>query len=90
MDRPKGSVYPKICMKNCVRIPFLEERIYNVLLIFIVHHPVPWTARRSNPSVLKEINPEYSVERTEAEAPILWPPDAKSQLIKKDPEARKD
>ena len=23
---------------------------------------VPWTARRSNPSVLKEINPEYSLE----------------------------
>ena len=24
---------------------------------------VPWTARRSNQSVLKEINPEYSLER---------------------------
>ena len=23
---------------------------------------VPWTARRSNPSLLKEINPEYSLE----------------------------
>ena len=27
---------------------------------------------------------------TEAEAPILWPPDAKSRLIGKDPDARKD
>ena len=27
---------------------------------------------------------------TEAEAPILWPPDSKSQLIGKDPGARKD
>ena len=26
----------------------------------------------------------------EAEAPILWPPDAKSQLIRKDPDAGKD
>ena len=26
----------------------------------------------------------------EAKAPILWPPDAKSQLIGKDPDARKD
>ena len=26
----------------------------------------------------------------EAEAPILWPPDGKSQLIGKDPEAGKD
>ena len=26
----------------------------------------------------------------EAEAPILWPPDAKSQLIRKDPDVGKD
>ena len=26
----------------------------------------------------------------EAEAPILWPPDAKNQLIEKDPDAGKD
>ena len=54
---------------------------------------VPWTARRSNQSILKEINPEYSlIERAdaEAEAPILWPPDEKSQLIEKDPDAGKN
>ena len=28
--------------------------------------------------------------RTDAEAPILWPPDAKSQLIGEDPDAGKD
>ena len=28
--------------------------------------------------------------RTDAEAPILWPPDVKSQLIGKDPDAGKD
>ena len=28
--------------------------------------------------------------RTDAEAPIFWPPDVKSQLIRKDPDARKD
>ena len=52
---------------------------------------VPWTARRSNQSILKEINPEYSLEGTdaEAEAPILWPPEAKSQLIGRDPNAGK-
>ena len=32
---------------------------------------VPWTARRSNQSILKEINPEYSTGRTDTEAPIL-------------------
>ena len=31
-----------------------------------------------------------SIGRTEAEAPILWPPDVKSQLIGKDPDAGKD
>ena len=46
---------------------------------------VPWTARKSNQSILKEIYPEYSTLRTDAEgeAPILWPPDAKSWLIRK-------
>ena len=41
---------------------------------------VSWTARRPNESILKEISPEYLIGRTdvEAEAPIFWPPDAKS------------
>ena len=53
---------------------------------------VPWTARRSNQSILKEISPEYFIGRTEAEAetPILWPPDAKNWLIWKDPDAGQD
>ena len=39
---------------------------------------VPWTARRSNQSILKEISPEYSGKtNAEAETPILWPPDEK-------------
>ena len=47
------------------------------------------TARRSNQSVLKDTNPEYSLEGTdaEAEAPILGPPDSKSRLTGKDPDA---
>ena len=48
---------------------------------------VPWTTRRSNQSILKEISPEYSLE---AETPVLWPPDSKNWLIWKDPEAGKD
>ena len=40
---------------------------------------VPWTARRSNQLILKEISLEYSLEglMAEPEAPILWSPDAK-------------
>ena len=49
---------------------------------------VPWAARRWNQSILKEINPGRT--DAEAEAPILWPPDAKNWFIGKDPDAGKD
>ena len=39
---------------------------------------VPWTARRSNQSILKEISPEYSLEGLKLKLQILWPPDAKN------------
>ena len=42
---------------------------------------VPWTARKSNQSILKEINSEFQfIGRTDAEVetPILWPPDTKN------------
>ena len=46
---------------------------------------VPWTARRSNQSILKEISPEYSLEGLvlKLKLLILWPPDAKNRLIGK-------
>ena len=51
---------------------------------------VPWTARRSNQSILKEIGPGCSLEGimvNEAETPVLWPPHLKSWLIGKDSDA---
>ena len=49
-----------------------------------------WTARRSNQSILKEINPEYSLEglmlKLKHNTLATW---CKSQLIRKDPEAGK-
>ena len=44
---------------------------------------------------IKSVNPKGKqpwifIGRTEAEAPILWPPDSKSQLTGKDPDAGKD
>ena len=55
---------------------------------------------RESPLDIKEIKPVNTkgnqpwifIGRTDAkaEAPILWPPDVKSQLIGKDPDARKD
>ena len=47
---------------------------------------VPWTARRSNQSILKENQLWIFIGRTDAEAPILWPPDAKYWL-RRDPDA---
>ena len=42
---------------------------------------VPWTARRSNQSLLQEIIPEYHwKDYAKAEAPILWPPDGKNYI----------
>ena len=54
---------------------------------------VPWTARRSNQSIFKEKNHSWIfIGRTDAKAetPILWPPDVKSWLSGKDPDAGKD
>ena len=42
---------------------------------------VPWTARKSKQSILKEIDQSWVfIGKTdvEVETPILWPPDAKS------------
>ena len=47
---------------------------------------VPWPAKKSNQSILKEISPEYSLEGLMLklkEAPILWPPDAKNWSFEK-------
>ena len=50
---------------------------------------VPWAAKRSNQSILKEISSVF-IGRTDAEVLILWPPDVQSQLIRKVPDAGKD
>ena len=53
---------------------------------------VSWTARRSNQSIIKEVSPEYSLEglMLKLKLQLLWPADAKSWLIGKDPDAGKD
>ena len=52
---------------ECQRIDAFELWCWRRLL------RIPWTAKRSNQSILKEINPEYLFGRTDAkaEAPIL-------------------
>jgi len=52
----------------------------------------PWTARRSNQSILKEIRPEYSLERLMLKLKLkyFWSSDAKNWLIGNDLNAVKD
>ena len=72
---------------ECQRIDAFELMCWRRLL------RVPWTARRFNQSILKEISPGCLLEGLMLklkETPILWPPDVKSWLIWKDPDARKD
>ena len=75
-------------------IAFSEHRRIDVFELWCWRRLLrdPWTARRSNQSILKEISPGCFIGRTdvEAETPILWPPDVKSWLIWKDPDAGRD
>ena len=66
---------------ECGRIDAFELWCWRRLL------RVPWTARRSNQFILKEISPFSQRESpkdffgsndAEAETPVLWPPHAKS------------
>ena len=53
---------------------------------------VPWTARRGQPVHPKGDQSWVFIGRTDVdtETPVLWPPDAKSWLIGKEPDAGKD
>ena len=71
---------------ECRRIDAFELWCWRRLL------KVPWTSRRSNQSILKEISPGvfFGMNDAKAETPILWPPHAKSWLIGKDSDAGRD
>ena len=51
---------------------------------------VPWIARKSNQSIPKEINAEYSLEGQMLKLKLQYFPDVKNWLIWKDPDAGKD
>ena len=90
----KGMVFP-VVMYGCEswtvkkaehrRIYAFELQCWRRLL------KVPWAARRSNQSIVKEISPEYSLDGLMLKLkPTLWPPHAKNWLTGKDPDAGKD
>ena len=52
---------------------------------------ITWTTRRSNQAILKEINPDYSLEGQMLKLKLkFWPLDAKNRFFGKDPDAGKD
>ena len=63
---------------ECQRIDVFELWCWRRLL------RIPWTARRSNQSILSEISPEYSLKLQ------LRPANGKKWLVGKDPDAGKD
>ena len=70
---------------ECWRIDVFEFKCWTSL------SRVPWTARSSNYSILKEINPEYSLEGLMLKLKLQYfGHDVKNWLIWKDPDAGKD
>ena len=70
---------------ECQRIDAFELWCWRRLL------RVPWTARGSNQSILKEISPGCSLEGLILKLKLLlWAPHVKSWLIRKDPDAGRD
>ena len=70
------------CRKNwCFQTVVLEKTLES-----------PLHFKETKPVNTKGSQPWILIERTdaEAEAPVLWPPDAKSQLTGKDPDTGKD
>ena len=90
----KAMVFPGV-MYECERwtIKKAEHRRIDAFELWCWRRllRVPWTARKSNQSILREINPECSLEglMLKAESPIFWPPNVKNWLIGKDPDAGK-
>ena len=91
----KAMVFP-VVMYGCESwtIKKAEHRITDAFELWCWRRllRVPWTARRSNQSILKEIRPGYSLEglMLKLKLQYLWPLHAESWLIWKDPDAGKD
>ena len=100
------TVLTKVCTVKAMVFPVVMYRCESWTIIKAEHQRIdafklwcwrrllraPWTERRSKPVNPKRNQPWIFIGKTdvEAEAPILWPPDEKNWLIRKDPDAGKD
>ena len=101
-----GSLLTKICIVRAVVFFSSHVRMWELdhkegwplkswcLQIVVLEKTLesPWDSKEIKPVNPKGNQPWLFIGRTdaEAEAPILWPPDAKSQLTGKYPDAGKD
>jgi len=67
----------------------LKDKFEN-LLFGLLYDDSPLDSKEIKPVNPKRNQPWIFIGRTDAEALIIWPPDLKSQLIVKDPNAGKD
>ena len=85
----KAMVFP-VVMYGCKswRIKKAERQRIDVFELWCWRRVlrVPWTAGRSNQSIIEEISPGYSLEglMLKLKLPVLWPPDSKNWLTGKD------
>ena len=79
----KAMVFP-VVMYGCKswRIKKAERQRIDVFELWCWRRVlrVPWTAGRSNQSIIEEISPGYSLEglMLKLKLPVLWPPDSKN------------
>ena len=89
----KAMVFP-IVMYGCERwtIKKAEHRRTDAFELWCWRRllRVTWIARRSNKLILKEISSDNSLQGLMLNTPILWPPDGKNWLIRKDSDTGKD
>ena len=91
----KAMVFP-VVMYGCESWTIKKAESWSIdaleLWCWRRHLRVPWTARRSFQSILKEISPGIVIGRTDinAKVPIFSPPDANDWLTGKDPDDGKD
>jgi len=96
----KAMVFPVVmCGCESWTVKKAERQRIDAFELWCWRRPlrVPWTARRSNQSILKEISPGISLEGMMLKLklqyfghPVLWPYHAKSWRIGKDSDAGRD
>ena len=81
-----------VVMYGCERWTIKKLSTKELMLLNYGVEESPLDCKKVKPVNSKGSQPRTFIGRTDAEAegPLLWPPDAKSRLIGKDPDAGKD